>query len=448
MERQKKCSSKDHQEINANIYCIECKIYLCNKCEKIHSNMCQSHHTFNSNENINEIFTGFCLKENHYNELTYFCKTHNQLCCPACIAKIKNEKYGQHTDCAICLIKDIQDEKKNKLKENIICLEELSNTLEQSINDLKNIFEKINKNKEELKLYVQKIFTKIRNVLNDREDELLLEIDKQFNNIYCDEDLIKQSEKLPNKIKISLKRGKLIDKEWNNNELNLFINDCINIENNIEDINIINKNIKKFNTNKNIEIQFTPKEERINEFLENIKIFGKISYPSRFKFRKCPSNINENRKYTVSGENQNIFTKNGVNGYWTPGLCEYELEKDKEYRWKIKILKSGNKYILIGVAPNDFDINSSNHYSCGWYFYCYNSSLCSSPPFNYNNKGTNLSKVKDEVIVIMNMNKRSLKFIINNEDKGDSYTNIPINKPIIPVVILHDNNDSIEIIEC
>ena len=446
MEIQKKCSSKEHQEINANLYCIECKIYMCNKCEKIHSNLCQNHHTFNSNENLNEIFTGFCLKDNHYNEFKYFCKTHNQLCCLACIPKIKCEGYGQHTDCDICLIKEIKDDKKNKLKKNIKFLEELSNTLEQSINDLKNIFEKINKNKEELKLYIQKIFTKIRNVLNDREDKLLLEIDKQINDIFCNEDLIKESEKLPNKIKISLKRGKLVDKEWNNNELNLFINDCINIENNIEDINIINNNIKKINNIKNTDITFLPNEVGINKFLENIKIFGKIYYP-RFKFRKCPQNINENRKYTISGENKNIFTKNGSNGYWSAGLCEYELEKDKEYRWKIKILKSGNKYIMIGVAPIDYDINSSN-YNCGWYFYSYNSCLYSGPPFNYNGMGTNLSKVKEEIIIVMNLNKRSLKFLINNEDKGESYTNIPLDKPIVPAVIIHDCNDSVEIIEC
>ena len=48
----------------------------------------------------------------------------------------------------------------------------------------------------------------------------------------------------------------------------------------------------------------------------------------------------------------------------------------------------------------------------------------------------------------MNMNKRTLKFIVNNEDKGDCYTNIPIDKPIIPVVLLYECNDSVEISEC
>ena len=73
--------------------------------------------------------------------------------------------------------------------------------------------------------------------------------------------------------------------------------------------------------------------------------------------------------------------------------------------------------------------------------------LYSGAPFNYRNLKTNLSGVTDEVIVVMNIKKKTLKFIINNEDKGDSYTNIPIDKPIFPAVFLYEKNDSVEISE-
>ena len=46
----------------------------------------------------------------------------------------------------------------------------------------------------------------------------------------------------------------------------------------------------------------------------------------------------------------------------------------------------------------------------------------------------------------MNMNKRTLKFIVNNEDKGEQYKNIPIDKPLVPAICLYDKNDSLEII--
>ena len=147
----------------------------------------------------------------------------------------------------------------------------------------------------------------------------------------------------------------------------------------------------------------------------------------------------------MTGENKNIFTKTGTTN-WMGTICEKELDKSiEEHKWKIKILKTTNKDIMVGVAPIDFDIHSSTYNNCGWYYYCYNSTLYSGPPFNYSAKSSGLSKVNDEIVVVMNMKKRTLKFIINNEDKGDSYTNIPIDKPIFPVICLAHQNDSVEI---
>jgi len=278
MEISKKCSLVEHKEIGAILFCKDCNIYMCNKCEKLHSQLFKTHCQIKLDKDIKEIFTGFCSEKNHSTELKFFCKTHNKLCCAECITKIKTEDNGQHTDCDIYLIKDIENEKKNKLKENIKCLEEISINLEQSINNLKKISEKINENKEELKEKIQKLFTKLRNIINDREDELLLEVDKKFNEIYFNEDIIKQIEKLPNKIKYSLEKGKTINDEWINNKLNSSINDCLNIENNIKDINYLNESIKKCNSFNN-DITFTPyeEEEKYNQLIEFLKKIGKIS---------------------------------------------------------------------------------------------------------------------------------------------------------------------------
>ena len=70
---------------------------------------------------------------------------------------------------------------------------------------------------------VQNIFTKIRNALNDREIQLLFEIDNIYKNKYFDENIIKKGEKLPTQIKISLEKGKLTDKELDNNNLYSYI---------------------------------------------------------------------------------------------------------------------------------------------------------------------------------------------------------------------------------
>jgi hypothetical protein len=146
-----KCSLKKHEENEAIIYCQECKIYMCNKCNKSHSDLFESHHQYPLKKDIKEIFTGFCKEENHYDDLEYYCKTHNLLCCAKCISKFKNKGSGKHGDCEVCLIEDIKEVKKEKLNENLKSLEDLSNNIQQSIDELKKIFEKINLDKEEIK---------------------------------------------------------------------------------------------------------------------------------------------------------------------------------------------------------------------------------------------------------------------------------------------------------
>ena len=141
-------------------------------------------------------------------------------------------------------------------------------------------------------LKIQKIFTSIRNVLNNREDELLLDIDNKFNNNYFEEISIKQIEKLPHKIKISLEKGKLLDNDWDEeNKLYSNINNCIIIENNIKDINKINEIIKTLDNKANININFYPREEKdLNPILETIKKFGNLNINNNFDSKIIDNN--------------------------------------------------------------------------------------------------------------------------------------------------------------
>ena len=251
---------------------------MCNKCDVFHSNIFQHHTSFKINQEFEDIFTGYCKEEKHKNELEFFCITHNQLCCAECITKIKGKGKGKHKDCDVCFIEDIKNTKKNNLKKNIESLQTLSNNLLDNINRLKDVFEKINESRENLKIKIQKIFTSIRNSLNEREDRLLLEVDEKFNEVYFNENIILESQKLPNKIKISLERGIKMDGEWNDDKkLCSLINDCINIENNIKDINKINECMKNFNNSNKIKSSFTPdKEEEIKKIVNSFNEFGHI----------------------------------------------------------------------------------------------------------------------------------------------------------------------------
>ena len=156
------------------------------------------------------------------------------------------------------------------------------------MNELKKIIEEININKEKAKEEILKIFTKIRNELNNREDQLLIEVDNIFEkkfNVQNIDNFIKDT-KYPEKIKIYLEKGKIAEKEWDKNEKkNILINDCINIEKAIDKMDKINTNLEKYKLqNKKFKFYCQPDEvinlikklgtfdEKINQQEVNITI--------------------------------------------------------------------------------------------------------------------------------------------------------------------------------
>ena len=60
-----KCSSINHKEINALSFCGECKIYMCNKCDKFHSEMFSNHISIKleKGKDITEILQNFAKKK-------------------------------------------------------------------------------------------------------------------------------------------------------------------------------------------------------------------------------------------------------------------------------------------------------------------------------------------------------------------------------------------------
>ena len=273
--QKKKCSFKEHKDSNANVYCKKCEIYMCNKCEIYHSKLFENHKDFMLNKNIEEINNEFCDEETHqYFKLKYFCKNHNKLCCAACLTKIKGKGDGQHKDCNVCCIEDIKEEKKKQIKENIKLLKEISNNFNISFKKFNKMYENIDENKEKLKLKIQKIFTNIRNILNNREDELLLDVDKEYEQFFNKRNIIIDKVKLQDKINLTFEKCKNIENLDNN--ICHFISECKEIENNINIIKDINLNISKIIESKNSEIEFILDEKEINELYNNIKNLGKI----------------------------------------------------------------------------------------------------------------------------------------------------------------------------
>ena len=451
MDVQKKCSNKKHLELNAINYCARCDLYLCNKCTNNHNEYLETHRLINFDKNNQEIFTGLCQELNHKIQLEFYYKNHNKLCCAACLGKIKGNSFGQHFDCDVCSIKEIKEEKKNKLNENIRYLEESSKNIEESIKKLKGIYEKINESKEEIKLKILNIFTKIRNILNEREDQLLKELDIIYDNSYFKEDIIKKGEKLPNQIKTLLEKGNLLNNEWNDdNTLIERINDCINIENNVKNIFEINNNIEKCNSKK-INIKVIPENEHNIELEESIKKFIKINFEEnnevKFKFK-----FNQGKNYWISNNGLEATKNNGEYGWNCAIVGDTEIPKDGISKWKIKITKNktnlGNSDIFIGIGPNTF--KSNNLYTECWSIFSSNENskvklYNNSQKLNYNNHNINL-KENDIIEVLVDRKKGNLSFAINDINYGIACSTIPKEKELYPTVLLYEQGISVMIV--
>ena len=368
----KKCSLEEHTKSNANSYCQECKIYMCKDCENYHSKLFKNHHKFNikKEEKEEDIFTGLCKEYNHSIELEYYCKNHKILCCAKCITNLEDKENGHHKDCDISPINEFERNKKEKLDNNIKTLENLYNSLEKTIKEINETFEKISESKEDLKLIIQKEFTKLRNELNNREDELLLNVEKEFENRFFNENIIKECEKLPNKIKLSLEKGNVMNREYDDKRLNLFINNCINIENNIKEIKIIKEKVEKCKDFENVKINLFEKDDKkMKEILDCIKNFGNLEISHDFKEIQNPwtnQKFYTNNFYYILKENSYIAEKKEKNDFIHLIKSSYQFKKDKIYK-----LEFTPKYVSgdfqIGFA--DF-VESKNK---DWFYSKFNS---------------------------------------------------------------------------
>ena len=253
-----KCSADEHSTIDAVKFCQTCNLFLCNKCDQsFHSKLFSSHKVKNLNKEKKGEFIDICKESNHSTKYEYFCQTHNKLCCVKCIAKIKDENNGQHKDCTILSLKEAKKEKEKKFNKDYSKLKETSKSLDKTIDKFKSMTQELTKKKEELILEIQKVFTKIRTIINEREDKLLSEVEEIYKNNFYDEKIMKESEKLPLKVKNSLDSIEALNRIKNKeDELSSEINYYIEFEDNMNKIEEINKTIDKCNSNNGIKISF------------------------------------------------------------------------------------------------------------------------------------------------------------------------------------------------
>lgn len=183
-------------------------------------------------------------------------------------------------------------------------------------------------------------------------------------------------------------------------------------------------------------------------------IFITREYSECCVWKPCPDYVSKTRSYEVSGENYRIATKSHSGGYATI-IGNEPIPVEKISSWTVKIRNSAEKnsnFIYIGVAP--FDISQdvdTNYWELGWYLNCYSCTLFSSPPHNFWKKeygprqaDGSYVRVNDEVKVTMDTFLGDMSFSLDDNTLGCAFENIPLDKPLLPCVLVWTKGDSIE----
>lgn len=171
-------------------------------------------------------------------------------------------------------------------------------------------------------------------------------------------------------------------------------------------------------------------------------------------WRHCPEDVNERYAYVVSPVSPRVATRlcGGI-GCWATVIGNVLLPVGKTVRWSIRLLKSrdNGRGISVGVAPFDILLNVANNgNSCGWYFNPSTSTLRSGPPHHFNEKKYSTSynsKKKGDIEVTMSTLTGDLSFSAPGKSiLSTAYKAIPLDKPLVPCVLIYYKGDSIELV--
>ena len=139
-----------------------------------------------------------------------------------------------------------------------------------------------------------------------------------------------------------------------------------------------------------------------------------------------------------------VFAKNGE-----------EASGRKSFVVKVVSLEGSSSDMFIGVAPVDVDPNLvESHPLRGWFLSTYRSNIVSGPPHNaqYLNYDRERGHVKtgDTVEVVCDLVAEgeerfvTVSYVVNGRDLGVAFRNVPLDKPIVPIVLMRNTGDSVE----
>lgn len=377
----------------------------------------------------------------------YLCRRHHKLCCDNCKA----------CDCELIPfekldIKTVRDEilpKAMSALEARITATDLTKDINLKVDELKS-------KAEETKAAVHKRFQELHDALNKREADLIKELDA-----ICENDCYTTlSHELPDlsRAKEIHQNGKKFLTEIDDSNPKEMIAVCCDVK---QEANRIERLVLSADraSKETVSVKFCEDPT----FADDIMAFGEISLLKTLSDEveayswKAPFGApsEKERKYMIPRENPRRVTR--VNGdEWCIVIGSSILPLERVLSWKIKVEKSigdDGDCICMGITPFDEDEGNCSFEKIGWYYNCYNGKLWSGPPHNYCWKeygkrfkeGTNI-KSGDEVGVIMDTKKGQLSFVVHGQNYGIAFDGIPLDRPLVPAVLLAWEGDTVEII--
>ena len=208
-------------------------------------------------------------------------------------------------------------------------------------------------------------------------------------------------------MKISLEKGKEIENNWDSNKLSLLINNCINIENNIKEIKLLNQSIEKVRDFSPY-IKFYPAEWGINKLLDSIKIFGKI------KDIIFDSKINLDEKLVKSWLNNREFKTELLYRKSSDGSTPNDFHKRCDNKGiTITFIETTKGYKFGGYTEVPWDKSGKSKKNKSMFLFSLNNKLKATNNNSQTNCANEEGPIFDLGFIEINLNKTL--------DKGESF---------------------------
>ena len=167
-------------------------------------------------------------------------------------------------------------------------------------------------------------------------------------------------------------------------------------------------------------------------------------------WRECPQKMDKNVRYELDPDNPRVAIRKSNYKQAIAVFGAVSFPVNKVISMAIKICCGGSN-VVVGVMQSDVDqCYSTNlwiYEMFGWHFNCFDSTLCSGPPHCYWGKpyGPESCMITGVVGLVMDTVKGELSFYVNGVSYGVAYDGIPLDKPLIPSVVMSGYNNSVEL---